>query len=164
MAKTEIVPLLDSHREKIANWMLDPVVLDGVLQRPFPKEELLRDWVNEFYSNKLDFHFAIFNNGDHIGCVSLRNLNALDNHGEMLIYLGEQRKDGHGRRALKLFADYCFNEIKIHKIYATVGENNVIARHLYRKCGFFEEGIFKDAFLLDGKYINVIKMAKIKGE
>lgn len=149
--------------EKAIEWFQDPVILSGILQREFSSEESLKKWVEEFYSNKLDFHFAIFNNGDHIGNVSLRNIITLDNYGEMFIYLGEERAQGHGKKAVNLFSDYCFNEVKIHKIYATVGENNIIARHLYRKCGFFEEGIFKDAFLLEGKYINVIKMAKIKG-
>ena len=138
MEKVSLVPLLESHLERAVKWFEDPAVLNGILQRKLANPGAIKEWLKAFYSNKLDFHFAIFNNGDHIGNISLRNIDSLNNHGEMVVYLGEQRAKGYGLKAVKKFIDYCFDEIKIHKIYITVGDNNLIARHLYRKCGFFD--------------------------
>ncbi|MBD3341242.1 MAG: GNAT family N-acetyltransferase, partial [Candidatus Lokiarchaeota archaeon] len=43
-------------------------------------------------------------------------------------------------RAINLILDRAFNQLKLHKVYLLVAEDNDIAKHLYKKCGFLEEG------------------------
>jgi ribosomal protein S18 acetylase RimI-like enzyme len=37
---------------------------------------------------------------------------------------------------------------------------NAVARRLYRRCGFVEEGVLREEFLLDGRYVDDVLMAR----
>lgn len=47
----------------------------------------------------------------------------------------------------------------MHRIYLTVLENNKNAYNLYKKIGFKEDGVLRDAIFKNGKYCNLIMMS-----
>jgi RimJ/RimL family protein N-acetyltransferase len=47
----------------------------------------------------------------------------------------------------------------VSRVELTVRDDNESAIALYRKVGFVDEGIQRNAFRLDGKYENLIMMA-----
>ena len=38
--------------------------------------------------------------------------------------------------------------------------SNAVARRLYARCGFVEEGVLRDEFVLDGRFVDDVFMAR----
>jgi RimJ/RimL family protein N-acetyltransferase len=49
----------------------------------------------------------------------------------------------------------------IHRLEFVVYTHNTRAIHLYRKLGFEEEGIRKEAYFKDGRFVDALMMAMI---
>jgi len=97
-----------------------------------------------------------------IGSVYLRDIDRESKKAEFGIFIGEEEWLGRGigEEAAKLILDYGFEELGLHKIKLRVLADNKRAIASYRKAGFVEEGCFRDELLLDGKYCDLIFMAK----
>lgn len=80
----------------------------------------------------------------------------------ILIADKEARGKGYGKSAIKQLLEIAFNQLKLHKVWLVVFEENEKARGLYRKCGFQEEGILKDEYFVKGKYHDMARMAIIR--
>lgn len=74
------------------------------------------------------------------------------------------RGNGLGTEALSGFINYLFNERSMHRIWLLVARPNKIARKLYKKLGFKEEGRQKDALFRDGKYHDYISMSILEDQ
>lgn len=166
MEDMTLQPFTHGHHVVTKKWLADRMVCHGVLRTPPKSLEEDTRWFLEFIAedNRIDYAIYAKDKG-YIGNISLRHIDWQNMCGEMLIYIGEEenRARGYATKAVKRFVDICFDDYQIHKIYATVAENNIIARHLYNKCEFVQEGVLKEAFRRNGEYINVVKMARING-
>jgi ribosomal protein S18 acetylase RimI-like enzyme len=49
------------------------------------------------------------------------------------------------------------------KVTLRVLGTNAAARRIYARCGFVEEGVLRDEFLLDGQYVDDVFMARFLG-
>ncbi|MFC4942365.1 GNAT family N-acetyltransferase [Pseudonocardia sp. GCM10023141] len=68
---------------------------------------------------------------------------------------------GHGLgRALVEAAVATATERGARKITLRVLGSNAVARHLYASCGFVEEGVLQEEFLLGGAYVDDVFMAR----
>ena len=159
-----LLPFEDRHFAQTAEWFGDPVILKGLLKSKIESRHSLNMWLGNFYKQPNCHHFAIYDNYEHVGNVSLRNIDWVGKTGEMLIYIGKGRGRRAGFKALKMFLSYCFDVKLLNKVYITVGADNLVARHLYKICGFAQERVFKGVFFNGKKYIDVIKMSKTKGD
>ena len=81
---------------------------------------------------------------------------------QIFIGVNEAQGKGYGTEATKLFSDYGFKALKLHRISLRVFERNVAAIKCYETAGFKREGLFKDMVCFDGIYENILFMAKIK--
>lgn len=71
---------------------------------------------------------------------------------------------GYGKEALMLLKKYAFEEIDCHRFWLDVRMHNKIAINLYKKLGFVEEGILRDAVKHKGTYLSVMVMSILRGE
>ena len=100
--------------------------------------------------------------GKHIGNVRLH----FDNR-ERRVALGimmwdkTQWNKGYGTEALMAISDYVFNDLGYHKLWAGYYPENVSSAKLFEKAGFEIEGIFKDHFVLYGRFVDDVYVAKI---
>jgi len=76
----------------------------------------------------------------------------------------DQRGKGFSKEAYKWFLDYYFQHLRMHRVYLEVLESNEIAKSLYEKLGFSQEGILRDAVYRDGKYTASIVMSILSNE
>jgi len=170
--EVKLTPFHDNYinRSLTHEWINDPVIMKGILRTDKTTyENHNKWWEDKYYSGCASLtkenseHFFITEGKVNVGCVRLRNVEEYNQSCELMIYIGSQTRRGKGvaYKAMLQAIAYCFKRIAVHKIYVTVAEDNVIARHLYKKCGFVEEGVFRDAFYQGDKYINIIKMALI---
>ena len=98
----------------------------------------------------------------HIGNIRLFNFSTKHKRAELGIMLFDksQWSKGYGTEALRAITNYVFNELKLHKICADYYSVNVASSEMFKKAGFKIEGVFKEHFLLDGNYVDSVRVAK----
>jgi len=74
------------------------------------------------------------------------------------------RAKGYGSKALSLIKKYCFEQLKMNRLWLAVLDTNQIARGLYKKHGFKEEGCYRKAIFRNGQYIDYIIMSLLEEE
>lgn len=83
---------------------------------------------------------------------------------EFGIVIGDKNHWGHGygSEAIKLALGYGFKRLKLNRIQLIVLDFNKRAQRTYRKLGFVEEGVQREARLVGGKWHDVILMGILK--
>jgi RimJ/RimL family protein N-acetyltransferase len=71
---------------------------------------------------------------------------------------------GYGSDATRLLLTYGFQQLKLHRIELLVLDDNDRARRMYRNLGFVDEGIRREACLIDGEWHDVIMMGLLETE
>ena len=99
-----------------------------------------------------------------IGCCFLSYINSRLRSAEFGVYLNpKEQGQGKGKEALTLLFDYGFKELNLHRIWAECYDNND-AIHLYRKLGFKDDGLLRDAYFHDGHYGNSHMISLLEDE
>lgn len=71
---------------------------------------------------------------------------------------------GYGSDGTRLLLTYGFQQLKLHRIELLVLDDNDRARRMYRNLGFVDEGIRREACLIDGEWHDVIMMGLLETE
>jgi diamine N-acetyltransferase len=71
---------------------------------------------------------------------------------------------GLGRQLLREVARMAFEELRAHRLFLDVYEDNAPARHLYTSLGFVVEGTMRDAACRDGAWCNLLLMSMLEEE
>ena len=98
---------------------------------------------------------------DHpVGSVYVRDIDPIHHKAEYGIFIGESgaRGKGYGTAAAKLMVRYCFEEMKLHRLFLRVYAENIQAIRSYEKAGFEREALLKDDVCIGGKYRNIVLM------
>jgi UDP-4-amino-4,6-dideoxy-N-acetyl-beta-L-altrosamine N-acetyltransferase len=75
-------------------------------------------------------------------------------------YLGR----GLGTEAMQLLINFAFWELGLHRVELDVFEENVRAIRSYEKVGFKVEGMSRDCYFKDGRFINALIMSVLDTE
>ena len=73
----------------------------------------------------------------------------------------EWRDQGVGTALMKDMIAWARDNPVVHRVEFTVYTHNQRAVHLYRKLGFHEEGIRKEAYFKDGRFVDAYLMAML---
>ena len=138
---------------KMLDWMHDNRI-NKWYKFPFGEMTLekAKGFIDSAKEDEKTKHFAVSDEfGEYIGTISLKNIDNDNQCAEMAIVL---RYEYHGsgiatEAAYKLF-DIAFNKYLLHKVYLNVLSDNARAIHFYKKIGFVEEGVSKDAVKIGG--------------
>ncbi len=71
---------------------------------------------------------------------------------------------GYGNQFLPLILSHAFNERQKHRVWLDVFPDNSNARHLYKKHGFVEEGVMREAYLWGEEFRSAILMSLLATE
>ena len=103
-----------------------------------------------------------------IGVIDLRDAQPEVGEAELDVYIGDaeyRQGGGYGTEALRLMCRYGFNNMRLHQITLWVVAENEVARHVYRKVGFVEEGRHRESFVGEnGERHDMILMSMLRGE
>ncbi len=113
------------------------------------------------YKGKNNISYAIINQSNQfIGIVELFNISWKNRRGELSIVIkAEMRNKGFGYDAINKMLETAFLEYGMNRIWLRVLETNINAINLYKKVGFFQEGICREESLRKGQFINQIQMS-----
>ena len=130
---------------------------------PITKENH-KKWLSAMIASKHNRVFGVFTkNKQLIGTTGLYDIHWINKNSELRIRIGDRKflGKGYGTEAVHLILDFAFNDLGLHRVWLTVFNDNLPAIAVYKKCGFKIEGHLKDGGFIDGKWVNLILMAKI---
>jgi diamine N-acetyltransferase len=121
------------------------------------------DWIESMLKKRFDLVIFVIEDiasGQAIGSCQLFNINWRQRIAELQIRIGDQRfqNQGLGSEAVQLLCRFGFDDLNLHRISLSVFKNNERAIGAYRKCGFVEEGVMREAAFIDGQWLDVILM------
>lgn len=113
-----------------------------------------------------DEHLTVWNkmSGEMTGFILLTGLTSPHQSLEMKrIVIGEKGR-GLGRESLRLVEKYCFEEIRFHRLWLDVFDDNFRAIQFYKLQGFMQEGILRETVKDVSGYRNLIVFAKLDSD
>jgi len=119
------------------------------------------EWLDKSNPN----YWIIFLDNERIGYFRLSNYSPINRN----IYIGADispkfKGKGYGKLSYRKFLPFVFENFYIHKISLEVLSTNTVAISLYKKLGFFQEGIKRDEVFRNGKWVDSIIMSLLKNE
>lgn len=164
-AAVRLRPIADADTDLIVKWRNTPSVVQNFIFRQTFTPEMHRNWLATKVATGQVVQYIIIDKADDkpIGSVYYRDIDGHNRSAEYGIFIGEEsaRGKGLGTETAKLFTDFGFAELQLHRISLRVLAENTAARRSYEKAGFVQEGIFRDMELLDGQYRDVVFMARL---
>ena len=164
-AAVRLRPIADADTDLIVKWRNTPSVVQNFIFRQTFTPEMHRSWLATKVATGQVVQYIIIDKADDkpVGSVYYRDIDGHNRSAEYGIFIGEEsaRGKGLGTETAKLFTDFGFAELQLHRISLRVLAENPAARRSYEKAGFVQEGVFRDMELLDGQYRDVVFMARL---
>lgn len=163
-----LVPFNHGHAEKTRAWMNDLHLME-LLDRMRPVSEMEHDtWVADLLKRQDMLFLAMIDNSSntHVGNVWLCDIHERHRKAEVRIVIGEPAATGRGlgAEALQLLADFAFQRMNLHRLYAYVLSSNARARHAFEKSGFLTEGILRSDRWVGTHYADMVLLARLRVE
>ena len=149
-----------------AHLMSDPAVFGGLMQMPYPDEELWRMRLADACApGKLDLPLAAELHGEVVGSAGLHPVGSATRRrhamtlGVSVARVAQGR--GVGSALMAAMCDYADRWIGALRIELSVYTDNEAAIALYRKFGFEIEGTYRGYAMRDGRYVDAHAMARL---
>lgn len=152
-----------------AKWFNDPEIVKNNSHGRFPMGlEELKSYVHESqskFSSYLVLAVMWRESSQHIGNISLQNINWVDRSCEIAFILGELSYQGRGVmfRAASLLISHAFKQLNLRRIYCGTLDTNVAMKGLAIKLGMEQEGRRRAAVYKGGKYIDIVEYGLLSG-
>ncbi len=174
--KTQICGITKECAPEILKWVNQPE-LKCYTGTVYPVSDYEHEsWIRRKAESSTDRLFLIKDkaSGTDIGTIGLKNLDFINSNVELYISIGNMdflsennggtNRTGYGCDAVTTLTEFCFKQINLHKVYLHVFESNQRAIRCYEKAGFKVEGRLVGHHFLNGKYEDVLVMARIRNE
>jgi RimJ/RimL family protein N-acetyltransferase len=144
--------------ETMFRWINDPETVR--FNAPFKPVhwENHQDWMQALGKLSNKFVFAVRVADKLVGVVQLLDVDPVHRSAELTIRIGteENRGNGYGTQALKLVTDFGWRDLNLNRIWLRVFADNARAIRAYKKAGFMEEGVMREAAHIDGRFVDII--------
>lgn len=164
-ARVHLRPITEADTDRIVAWRNNPMVQKNFIFREAFTAEMHRSWLKNKVATGQVVQYIIEDaaTGQPVGSVYFRDINPQHHSAEYGIFIGEEsaRSKGFGTETAALFTAFGFAQLGLHRISLRLLADNLPARHSYEKAGFVQEGLFRDMVLLDGRYRDIVFMAKL---
>jgi diamine N-acetyltransferase len=159
-----------SDLEKVFTWHNDSTLYEHLggnfrwVSRSAEEEWIRRRCM--YSSNEINLAICISDTHEHIGNIYLRDMDWVARHAELHIFIGAQTQRGHGygEAAIRQVLAHAFEDLGLHRVFLYVLVSNEPAIHLYKKCGFIEEGRLRQHIFKKGCNEDVLIMGLLSSE
>ncbi len=173
-------PVIDADSDLLFGWINDHDLV--VFNAPF--REVSRPehdaWFSRIQSRNDVAFFMIEDteSGKAIGSCQLLNIHSVHRSAELQIRIGSTTSQNRGsgseavrqliaygfsKLELHRIAAYGFSKLELHRIALHVFATNQRAIRVYEKNGFVREGLLRQAACIDGQWLDVVCMARVRG-
>lgn len=125
-----------------------------------------RAWFDSLGRDASKVLFAIRRIGDArlVGSVTLAQIQPVHRSAEIGVRIGEERDRGQGlgREAIGLALEFSWRYLNLHRVWLQTFRHNDRAIRAYASQGFVEEGVLRRAAYIDGDWVDVVMMAKLR--
>ena len=136
-AAVRLRPIADADTDLIVKWRNTPSVVQNFIFRQTFTPEMHRSWLATKVATGQVVQYIIIDKADDkpIGSVYYRDIDGHNRSAEYGIFIGEEsaRGKGLGTETAKLFTDFGFAELQLHRISLRVLAENTAARRSYEK-------------------------------
>ncbi len=131
-------------------------------------KEMAIEYVKSVTDKDIIKVFAIIlkESNQHIGNISLQNIDIKNRSAEFAILIGEIQtySKGIGFEASTLILRYGFEELNLHRIYCGTSRENIPMQKLALKLSMHQEGIKREAMLKNSQFVDIIEYALLEDE
>ncbi len=161
-------PMTYEDTENIVNWRNSDAVRKNFIYQALFTKESHENWIRTMVETGKVVQFMICEvAGDKpVGSVYIRDIDHTHHKAEYGIFIGDAqaRGRGYGTAAARLMIKYCFQELKLHRLFLRVYAKNQQAIRSYEKAGFTKEAHLREDVCIDGTYEDIILMGIINEE
>ena len=158
-------PITAEDTDDIVRWRNSPEVIKYFIFRETFTAQMHEHWLETKVASGKVIQYIIIDkdNGKKVGSVYLKDIDPVNESAEYGIFIGESsaRGRGLGSETAKIFTDFAFSSLQLHRISLRLLSNNATAQRSYEKAGFVIEGVFKDMVKLNGEFTDIIFMARL---
>lgn len=172
MARRDSVYIGRVHRERPTTIPSHPHAVAGKVIRPAVEHDipailaferipefhtLVGKWSHEEHLRRLvdpdiRYRMVLDAEGGDAGFAILRGVQSPHANIELKRFVIGAPGAGLGQRALHAIMAYAFRDMHAHRLWLDVFTTNARALHVYRKAGFHQEGILREAIYRDGEF------------
>lgn len=155
--------------DHIMTWINDPEVIAGIanIKSPVSRDEE-EAWLRRTLAGPNDRLFSLEDaaSGAYVGQGGIHQIYWPARNGRLaLIIKKEFQGRGYGLAANRAILAKAFDELKLHKVWCIVREDNPKTIHLNRdRMGFRQEGRLIDEYALGGRYHTMLRLAMLEDE
>lgn len=132
------------------SWMNDSKV-NQFLESRFRKwsKEDLKPYIKNMNESLTDIHLGIFNEGEHIGNLSLRHINKHHKRADVAFLIGDEKHRGKGimSASVKVLVKHAFNNLDLDRIFSSCYQLNIKSKKCLIKAGFEPAGRVANYFV-----------------
>lgn len=155
-------PMTGEDTYRIVAWRNSEAVRKNFIYQELFTREGHEEWVRSMVNTGRVVQMIICLEQDDspVGSVYIRDIEPLHRKAEYGIFIGEAQARGRGigTAAAKLMLKYCFEELKLHRVFLRVYADNVQAIRSYEKAGFAREAYLRDDVFVDGRFRDIVLM------
>lgn len=125
---------------------------------------LLADWHDQ--SQYFVYSICDIETDAVIGLANLDGINYVNGNTEIGIAITDasRRGGGYAREALSLLIDYCFDELRLHRVFCRVMADNAPSLRLFDRLGFTEEGRQREQVRREGSFVDMLFFGLLANE
>lgn len=161
-----------SDTDNIVKWRNSDFVREHFIYQALFTRESHENWIKTMVeTGKVDQLIICLKEdnapeGIPVGSVYIRDIDRNHNKAEYGIFIGEEsaRGRGIGSQTALLMIRYCFEQLKLHRLFLRVFADNTQAIRSYEKAGFVKEAYLKDDVKIQDKYRDIVLMGIINPE
>ena len=161
-----LAPLRDDDSRSLFGWINERE--DVLLSAPYKPVHGAdhAEWFDAIRSSPdtVVFGIRLVEDDRLVGSGQLHGIDARARSAELQIRIGEEdaRGRGLGGEALQLLLRHGFDDLNLRRIWLRVFATNERALRAYEAAGFVEEGRLREAAYVDGGFVDVVVMARLR--
>ena len=143
-------------------------IINSLLSYPLPvSDDVEGEWIKGIIEKKKSdqAYFAItsHDSNDFLGYCSLKNIDYRNGNAEYgIVILPEHQGKGYASEATKLISIYGIDTLRLNKIFCYIRSDNESSITMFKKAGYYLEGILKKHVFRNNRYIDVAIYAFLK--
>ncbi len=148
----------DSELELMLAWRNEPSVRENMYTTHEISLKEHMAWWEGVNNSDTQCYFVYEYDGQPCGIVGFTKIDRLSQNSEWAFYASPDAPRGTGSRMEVLALDFAFGEMGLHKLCCEVLAFNAPVIKLHEKFGFKIEGILRDQYKRDGKFIDIYRL------